>query len=45
VLFGGQLAFFKETRWTRWLHNHAVFALQRIFCRHGVPFVIVPIKV
>ena len=45
VLFGGQLAFANETRWTRWLHNHAVFALQRIFCRHGVPFVIVPIKV
>jgi len=45
VLFGGQLAFSNETRWTRWLHNHAVFALQRIFCRHGVPFVIVPIKV
>lgn len=45
VLFGGQLAFTHETLWTRWLHNYAVFALQRIFCRKGVPFVIVPARV
>ncbi len=45
VLFGGQIAFSKETRWTRWLHNYAVFALQRMFCRRGVPFVIVPAKI
>lgn len=45
VLFGGQLAFSDETRWTRWLHNYAVFALQRVFCRRGVPFVIVPARV
>ena len=45
VLFGGQIAFSRETRWTRWLHNYAVFALQRLFCRRGVPFVIVPAKI
>ncbi len=45
ILFGGQLAFRHETVWTRWLHNHAVFALQRLFCRRGVPFVIVPAQV
>jgi amino acid transporter len=45
VLFGGQLAFTDETRWTRWLHNYAVFALQRLFCRRGVAFVIVPARV
>ncbi|MBI3413807.1 MAG: APC family permease [Verrucomicrobia bacterium] len=45
VLFGGQLAFTKETIWTRWLHNYAVFALQRLFCRRGMPFIIVPAKV
>lgn len=45
VLFGGQLAFSNETRWTRWLHNYIVFALQRLFCRRGVPFVIVPARV
>jgi amino acid transporter len=45
VLFGGQLAFTHETLWTRWLHNYAVFALQRVFCRKGVPFVIVPARV
>ena len=45
VLFGGQIAFTHETVWTRWLHNYAVFALQRIFCRKGVPFVIVPARI
>ncbi len=45
VLFGGQIAFRKETFWTRWLHNYVVFSLQRIFCRTGVPFVIVPARV
>jgi len=45
VLFGGQLVFTHETLWTRWLHNYAVFALQRIFCQRGVPFVIVPARI
>jgi amino acid transporter len=45
VLFGGQLAFTHETVWTRWLHNYVVFALQRFFCRRGVPFVIVSARV
>ncbi|PTY05417.1 amino acid transporter [Opitutaceae bacterium EW11] len=45
VFFSGQLAFTHETRLTRWLHNYAVFALQRIFCRKGMPFVIVPARV
>lgn len=45
VVFGGQIAFRNETIWTRWLHNHIVFGLQRIFCREGVPFVVVPVRV
>jgi amino acid transporter len=45
VIFGGQLVFSHETRWTRLLHNYAVFALQRVFFRRGVPFVVVPAKV
>lgn len=45
VVFGGQLAFQTETIWTRWLHNSVVFALQRAYCRAGVPFVIVPIRI
>lgn len=45
VIFSGQLAFPHETFWTRLLHNHAVFALQRHFCRQGTAFVIVPAKV
>ncbi len=45
VVFGGQLAFNNETIWTRWLHNYVVYALQRLFTREGVPFVIVPVRV
>jgi hypothetical protein len=45
VVFGGQLAFQRETVWTHWLHNWVVFALQRFYCRTGVPFVIVPVRV
>jgi amino acid transporter len=45
VVFAGQLAFQRETVWTRLLHNHVAFALQRIYCRLGVPFVIVPVQI
>jgi len=45
VVFGGKLAFLRETIWTRWLHNYVIEALQRILCRRGVAFVIVPIRV
>jgi hypothetical protein len=45
VVFGGQLAFQTESFWTRFLHNHVVFALQRLYCRRGVPFVIVPVRI
>ena len=45
AFFGGQLVFEQETIWTRWLHNYLAFALQRMFYREGVPFVILPIRV
>jgi hypothetical protein len=45
VVFAGQLAFQHETFWTRLLHNYVVFELQRVFCRRGVPYVIVPVSV
>ena len=45
VFFGGQLVFEKETRLTRWLHNHLVYTLQRRFFLESLPFVIVPIRV
>jgi hypothetical protein len=44
VVFAGQLTFLRETVWTRWLHNYIVFALQRVYCGLGVPFVIVPVR-
>jgi amino acid transporter len=45
VFFGGQLVFADESRWTRLLHNFAVFALQREFFRRSLPFLIVPVRV
>jgi amino acid transporter len=44
VFFAGQLSFARETRLTRWLHNHSVFELQRRFVQAGRPFVILPVR-
>lgn len=45
VFFAGQLLFARETRLTRFLHNHTAFALQRRFFLANLPFVILPIRV
>ncbi len=45
VFFAGQLAFAKETRLTRLLHNHTALALQRRFWIANLPFVVLPIRV
>ncbi|SPE61031.1 Amino acid transporter [Verrucomicrobia bacterium] len=45
IFFGGQLVFHKETFFTRFLHNYAVFALQRRFYQQGLPLLILPIRV
>ena len=45
VFFAGQLSFARETRLTRWLHNHSVFELQRRFVQAGLPFVTLPVRV
>ncbi len=45
VFFGGQLVFTKESLMDRWLHNYTVFAIQQNLYVHGIPFVILPIKV
>jgi len=44
IFFGGQLVFPSETFFTRLLHNHIVFAVQRQLYRQGVAFVIMPIR-
>ena len=44
VFFSGQLLFERETRFTRWLHNHTVFILQRRFFLENLPFIILPVK-
>ena len=45
VFFGGQLVFPEDSWMIRWLHNYAVFALQRRFYHLGIPFLILPIRV
>ncbi len=45
VFFGGQLVFTNETIMDRWLHNYTVFAVQQNLYLHGIPFVILPVKV
>ena len=45
VFFGGQLVFQRDTFMTRFLHNYAVFAVQRRFYQQGLPLLILPIRV
>jgi amino acid transporter len=45
VFFGGQLVFPQDSAVNRWLHNAAVFAIQRRFYTQGIPFMILPIRV
>ncbi len=45
VFFGGQLVFTNETIMDRWLHNYTVFAVQQNLYVHGIPIVILPVKV
>jgi hypothetical protein len=45
IFFGGQLVFRHETFFTRFLHNYAVFSLQRRFYQQGLPLLILPIRV
>jgi hypothetical protein len=45
IFFGGQIVFEKEKIYTRWLHNHTVFAIQRKLYHQGLQFVILPIRV
>ncbi len=45
ILFGGQLVFPEEYFFSRWLHNHTIFAIQKRFYHRGIPIVILPIRV
>lgn len=45
VTFGGQLVFQKERSVLRWLHNQTCPALQRRLAFHGLPMVILPVRV
>lgn len=43
--FAGQLVFKDESFFSRWLHNHTVFELQRRLYQNGWPMLILPIQV
>jgi amino acid transporter len=45
VTFAGQLVFQKEGSAQRWLHNQTCPALQRRLAFHGLPMVILPVRV
>jgi len=45
TFFGGQLVFEEDPVFSRWLHNFTVFAVQRRFYLHGIPFIILPVRV
>ncbi len=45
VTFAGQLVFQKEGSIVRWLHNQTCVALQRRLAFHGLPMVILPVRV
>lgn len=44
IFFGGQIVFQKETFFTRLLHNHTVFLIQKELYHRGYQFIILPIK-
>ncbi|MBF0485197.1 MAG: APC family permease [Candidatus Omnitrophica bacterium] len=45
VFFGGQLVFPNDSLTNRLFHNYTVFSLQKTLYKHGLLFVILPIKV
>jgi amino acid transporter len=45
VFFGGQIVFPEETLFTRILYNYTTFAVQRRLHQHGIPFIVMPVKV
>jgi amino acid transporter len=45
IFFGGQLVFSKDSFVLRVLHNHTIFSIQRNLHYHGIPVIIMPIRV
>lgn len=45
IVFGGQLVFKRESLLNRLLHNYTVFAVQKRLYYHGVPVMILPVRV
>jgi hypothetical protein len=44
LVVAGQLVFDEDTFWTRLLHNETAFSIQRRLQKHGVPMVVVPVR-
>ena len=45
IVFAGQLVFEQDSWVNRMLHNYTVFAVQRRLYHHGIPLMILPIRV
>lgn len=45
LVFGGQLVFEKESVITRLLHNHTVFAVHKRLYHHGIPMMVLPVRI
>jgi amino acid transporter len=45
IFFGGQLVFSKDSFLLRALHNYTIFSIQRNLHYHGIPVIIMPIRV
>jgi amino acid transporter len=44
VFFAGRLLFWKDTLWSRLLHNETPISLQRRLMFHGLQFVVLPVR-
>ena len=45
TVFAGRLVFQRETALTHFLHDQTAYALQRRLLFHGVPVIILPVRV
>jgi len=44
IFFGGQIVFPRDMLFSSWLHNFTLFSIQKKLYYHGVPVVVLPIR-
>lgn len=45
IVFGGQVVFEKDSLLNRLLHNHTVFAVHKRLYYHGIPMMVLPVRI